>query len=113
LPPIERHPHDLAVLQYTGGTTGTPKGAMLSHANLTANSAQMLAHLGHNMDEQERVLGVLPMFHVFALTTVLNFSIEVAAQIVLLPALTLNRCWRRSNARGPRSSLACPPSGSR
>jgi long-chain acyl-CoA synthetase len=42
-------PQDLAVLQYTGGTTGLPKGAMLSHANLTANSAQMLRHLGHDM----------------------------------------------------------------
>ncbi|NKJ01074.1 long-chain fatty acid--CoA ligase [Novosphingobium sp. SG707] len=91
LPAIERHPHDLAVLQYTGGTTGTPKGAMLSHANLTANSAQMLAHLGHAMSEQERVLGVLPMFHVFALTTVLNFSIEIAAEIVLLARFDLKQ----------------------
>lgn len=91
LPPIERSPRDLAVLQYTGGTTGVPKGAMLSHANLTANSAQMLAHLGHNMETQERVLGVLPMFHVFALTTVLNFSIEVAAQIVLLARFDLKQ----------------------
>lgn len=78
-------PHELAVLQYTGGTTGLPKGAMLSHANLTANSAQMLGHLGKAPEKQERTLGVLPLFHVFALTTVLNYSVETAAEMVLLP----------------------------
>ena len=78
-------PHDLAVLQYTGGTTGVPKGAMLSHANLTANSAQMIAHVGHMPAVQERTLGVLPLFHVFALTTVLNHSVDTAAEMILLP----------------------------
>ncbi len=51
LDPVERSPHDLAVLQYTGGTTGVAKGAMLSHANLAANSAQMIAHVGHMPDK--------------------------------------------------------------
>lgn len=83
--PVERSPGDLAVLQYTGGTTGVPKGAMLSHANLAANSAQMIAHVGHMPDRQERTLGVLPLFHVFALTTVLNYSVDTAAQMILLP----------------------------
>jgi long-chain acyl-CoA synthetase len=83
--PVERSPGDLAVLQYTGGTTGVPKGAMLSHANLAANSAQMIAHVGHMPDRQERTLGVLPLFHVFALTTVLNYSVDTAAEMILLP----------------------------
>ncbi|GGB92604.1 dicarboxylate--CoA ligase PimA [Novosphingobium endophyticum] len=83
--PVERSAHDLAVLQYTGGTTGVPKGAMLSHANLAANSAQMIAHVGHMPDQQERTLGVLPLFHVFALTTVLNYSVDTAAEMILLP----------------------------
>jgi long-chain acyl-CoA synthetase len=83
--PVEQDPHDLAVLQYTGGTTGVPKGAMLTHANLAANSAQMVAHVGHLPETQERTLGVLPMFHVFALTTVLNYSVETAAEMILLP----------------------------
>jgi len=91
LPASDVQPSDLAVLQYTGGTTGLPKGAMLSHANLTANSAQMLAHLGHDMETPERTLGVLPMFHVFALTTVLNFSIEIASAIILLPRFDLDQ----------------------
>ncbi|WCT75432.1 long-chain fatty acid--CoA ligase [Sphingomonas naphthae] len=83
--PVARFPDDLAVLQYTGGTTGIPKGAMLSHANLAANSAQMLVHVGGERPFQERTIGVLPMFHVFALTTVLNFSVEIAAEMILLP----------------------------
>lgn len=83
--PVTCSPQDLAVLQYTGGTTGVPKGAMLTHANLTANSAQMIAHVGHMPEQQERTLGVLPLFHVFALTTVLNYSIDTAAEMILLP----------------------------
>ena len=83
--PVPQTPEDLAVLQYTGGTTGLPKGARLSHANLAANSAQMILHVGHLPERQERTLGVLPLFHVFALTTVLNYSIDTAAEMVLLP----------------------------
>jgi long-chain acyl-CoA synthetase len=82
---VERAPHDLAVLQYTGGTTGIPKGAMLSHANLLANSRQMAVHDRSCPPEAERVMAVLPMFHVFALTTVLNYSVLTAAEMVLLP----------------------------
>lgn len=91
LPPLSVAPEDLAVLQYTGGTTGLPKGAMLSHANLTANSQQMLVHIGHDMETPERTLGVLPMFHVFALTTVLNFSFEIGSEIILLPRFELKQ----------------------
>lgn len=76
---------DLAVLQYTGGTTGRPKGAMLSHGNLVANVLQMHDHDSACPDEPEVVLGILPMFHVFALTTVLNYSALTGGQIVLLP----------------------------
>jgi long-chain acyl-CoA synthetase len=83
--PVERSTADLAVLQYTGGTTGLPKGAMLSHANLLANCRQMAQHDHARPDRAERVMAVLPMFHVFALTTVLNYSIRTAAEIVLLP----------------------------
>ena len=91
LPAIEVTPDDLAVLQYTGGTTGLPKGAMLSHANLAANSQQMLVHIDHDMETPERTLGVLPMFHVFALTTVLNFSFEIGSEIILLPRFELKQ----------------------
>ena len=62
-------PGDLAVLQYTGGTTGMPKGAMLTHANITAATAIYLVWRDDSMPPvgQQRVIGVLPMFHVYAL----------------------------------------------
>jgi long-chain acyl-CoA synthetase len=82
---------DIAVLQYTGGTTGTPKGAMLSHQNITANARQVNLLDPHsranNPDapETDRILGVLPFFHVFANTTVLNRTVDNGGEIVMLP----------------------------
>ncbi|RVU07709.1 long-chain fatty acid--CoA ligase [Novosphingobium umbonatum] len=108
LPEIAVSPDDLAVLQYTGGTTGVPKGAMLSHANLTANAAQMLDHLGHDIGTPERILGVLPMFHVFALTTVLNFAIEIAAEIVLLPRFELSQMLDTMRRKPPTIIFGVP-----
>ena len=80
----------LAVLQYTGGTTGIPKGAMLSHANLTVNVQQVLAWAPDLKDGQERVMGVLPFFHVFAMTTVMNVGIAKGAEMVLMPKFELD-----------------------
>ena len=75
---------DVALIQYTGGTTGTPKGARLSHQNLTANARQVMG-LDPWRDGEDRILGVLPFFHVFANTCVLNRSIFNGAEIVMLP----------------------------
>ena len=86
LPTVE--PGDVAVIQYTGGTTGQPKGATLTHANLTANCAQVLHHVGETKGGQ-RIVGVLPLFHVFALTSVLNYGIATGAELVLLPRFEL------------------------
>ncbi len=108
LPAIEVRPADLAVLQYTGGTTGLPKGAMLSHANLTANSQQMLVHIGHDMETPERTLGVLPMFHVFALTTVLNFSFEIGSEIILLPRFELKQVMETIRRTKPTILFGVP-----
>lgn len=82
-------PEAIAVLQYTGGTTGTPKGAMLSHANLTVNVAQVKAWQNSVAKEGDRILGVLPLFHVFAMTTVMNFGISHGLEIILLPKFEL------------------------
>jgi long-chain acyl-CoA synthetase len=78
---------DLALLQYTGGTTGTAKGAMLSHRNLVANAVQVRAWFGDlaNPDGPDIVLGVLPLFHIYAMTTIMNFSIRGAGTMVLQP----------------------------
>ena len=75
---------DVALIQYTGGTTGTPKGARLSHQNLTANARQVDALDPWN-DGEDRILGVLPFFHVFANTCVLNRTIFNGGEIVMLP----------------------------
>ncbi|TCJ41061.1 long-chain fatty acid--CoA ligase [Parafrankia sp. BMG5.11] len=81
LPPVA--PTDLALLQYTGGTTGRPKGAMLTHANLAANAQQVIAI--DPFEERDTILGVLPLFHVFANTCVLNRTILNGGCIAMLP----------------------------
>ena len=90
---VSASPQDVAVLQYTGGTTGEPKAAMLTHANLSANCAQMGVFVADQMspDEQQRILGVLPLFHVFALTSILNYGIDNGAELVLLPRFELKQ----------------------
>ncbi|HET6182186.1 MAG TPA: long-chain fatty acid--CoA ligase [Acetobacteraceae bacterium] len=78
-------PGDVAVLQYTGGTTGVPKGAMLTHANLAANLRQVQAWSPDCVPGEERIMAVLPFFHVFALTAVLGVGIGWGAEIIMLP----------------------------
>src|SRR5690606_33190753 len=74
IPEIDLH-KDIAVLQYTGGTTGLSKAAMLSHANLSINAKQCRAWMPDTVDGQETALAVIPFFHVFALTTLVNLSL--------------------------------------
>jgi len=85
---------DVAVLQYTGGTTGTPKGAMLTHANVYVNVQQVSAWAPELVPGEERVLGLLPFFHVFALTVVMNFGIAKAAEIIIMPRFSLVEALR-------------------
>jgi len=82
-PTILSDPHDTAVLQPTGGTTGTPKLAELSHRNLIANTAQVSAWVSARPG-QETILAVLPMFHVYGLTTCMLTGIFSASRLVLL-----------------------------
>jgi long-chain acyl-CoA synthetase len=81
---VPLNPDDVAVLQYTGGTTGVPKGAMLTHQNLTANARQVDA-IDPGKDEADRIVGVLPFFHVFANTCVLNRTVQTGGMIAMLP----------------------------
>ncbi len=85
---------DIAVLQYTGGTTGVPKGAILTHANLTANVEQLRRVVGCLEPGKERVLCVLPFFHVFAMTVGLNFGVLIGAELVMLPRFELKQVMR-------------------
>jgi len=69
LPTVGIHHSEIAFLQYTGGTTGVSKGAMLSHRNLVANMQQASAWLGHGIKEgEETIITALPLYHIFALT---------------------------------------------
>jgi len=76
---------DLALLQYTGGTTGFPKGVMLTHKNLIANASMCQAWMYKCKRGEETVLGLLPFFHVYGMTTVMILSVMQAYKMVLLP----------------------------
>jgi len=78
-------PDDLAVLQYTGGAMGVPKGAMLTHANLSANLQQCRAWFTGLTPGKEVFLTALPLFHSFGMTAAMNFPMSVAGAMVLIP----------------------------
>ena len=82
--------NDVAVLQYTGGTTGTPKGAMLTHANVGINAQQSKAWATNLQAGGERVLAALPFFHVFAMTAVMNFALSQGAELIIMPRFVLD-----------------------
>jgi len=83
-PRVEIGLDDIAALQYTGGTTGVSKGAMLTHRNLSCNVQQILTWL-HCAHGTEIVLSALPLFHVFGMTVCMNFPVAAAATMVLMP----------------------------
>lgn len=76
---------DLALLQYTGGTTGTAKGVMLTHYNLVANTLQCKAWFYNSTPGEEKMLAVLPFFHVYGMTVVMNLSVAIGATMILQP----------------------------
>src|SRR5262249_47825121 len=92
---------DIALLQYTGGTTGTPKGAKLTHANLYANTMQTAMWFPKIEVGGERILGVLPLFHVFAMTAVMNTGISQGAELILQPRFRLDAVLKAIHKRRP------------
>ena len=83
--PVEVTPADLALLQYTGGTTGRPKGAMLGHDQLSVNAQQVAALNPFGHPTEEVFMGALPFFHVFANTALLNHAMVTGAAIAMVP----------------------------
>jgi long-chain acyl-CoA synthetase len=85
--PVEIHPNDVAVLQYTGGTTGVPKAAMLTHGNITANTMQagMWFATGAAAKTDVRALAILPFYHVFSMTVMMNLPLYLGGEIIMLP----------------------------
>ncbi|RDI55109.1 AMP-binding protein [Microvirga subterranea] len=84
--PAAPNPQDVAFLQYTGGTTGVPKGAMLTHRNLVANVQQAYAWLWSFLEDgEEIVVTALPLYHIFALTANCLVFLKIGARNVLIP----------------------------
>jgi long-chain acyl-CoA synthetase len=102
-------PQDIALLQYTGGTTGTPKGAILTHQNMRANAAQGRAWMPGLIEGQETVYAVLPLFHAYGLTLCLTFSMSLGATLVLLPRFDLDQMITEMQRRPPTFLPAVPP----
>ncbi len=92
---------DLALLQYTGGTTGYPKGVMLTHYNLSANVQMCEAWLYKTTRGKEIVLGVLPFFHVYGMTTVMNMSIMQGSKMILLPKFDVEEVLKTIDKQKP------------
>ncbi len=84
-PEVAVGPEDLACLQYTSGTTAEPKGVMLTHANLVANTVQARSWLPDVRFGAEVYLGVLPLWHIYGLMSALSVPVSLAATVVLLP----------------------------
>ncbi len=100
--------NDVAVLQYTGGTTGVPKGAMLTHANVTANANQCAAwFIGAKAGE--KTLAVIPFFHVFAMTGVMNLSVLMGFEIITpVPRFELDKTLKAIHKNKPQYFMAVP-----
>ncbi|MDQ2714190.1 MAG: alpha/beta fold hydrolase [Chloroflexota bacterium] len=92
---------DLALIQYTGGTTDTPKGVMLSHSNLVVNAAQVRHWLSGARRGREVILGLLPLSHSYGVTGCMNLSVSMAASLVLLPTARTDQALEAIKAHQP------------
>ncbi|KXG11549.1 Long-chain-fatty-acid--CoA ligase [Anoxybacillus sp. P3H1B] len=92
---------DVALLQYTGGTTGFPKAAMLTHHNLIANTIMCVHWMYRCPKGEETILGVLPFFHVYGMTTIMNLSIMQAYKMILLPKFDIKTTLKTIEKKRP------------
>ncbi|GGI09433.1 long-chain-fatty-acid--CoA ligase [Egicoccus halophilus] len=102
-------PTDVALLQYTGGTTGAPKLAILSHRNLLANVLQSRAWVPGLRDGDEVFYGILPLFHAYGLTLCLTTAVSIGATIVLFPRFDVDQVLDATRRRPPTFLPAVPP----
>lgn len=100
---------DTALLQYTSGTTGTPKGAILTHSNLHANAMQGRAWVPGLVDGEETFYAVLPLFHAYGMTLCLTFAMSIGAKLVLFPTFDLGLVTEASRSSPPTFLPAVPP----
>ena len=108
-PAVTLHPDDVACLQYTGGTTGVPKGAMLTHGNLVATVMQIRQFLMPDSQEAEdHIVAILPIFHAYGMNAVMNLGIHLAATLILLPLPDLPMFLRAVQTERPTFFLGIP-----
>ncbi|WP_102194238.1 long-chain-fatty-acid--CoA ligase [Microbacterium aurantiacum] len=100
---------DTALLQYTSGTTGDPKGAILTHSNLRANAMQGRAWVPGLVDGEETFYAVLPLFHAYGMTLCLTFAMSIGAKLVLFPAFDLDLVTDATRTSPPTFLPAVPP----
>ncbi len=101
--------HDLAVIQYTSGTTGDPKGAMLTHFNLFSNARQGEAWMHGAQYRKEVFYAILPMFHAFGMTLFLTYGVLKQARLVLFPAFDVDLVLAAAKKSPPTVYCAVPP----
>lgn len=107
-PALAAKSEDIAILQYTGGTTGVPKAAVLTHRNLVSNVWQINAWLHHCRFGQERILAVLPYFHVFGMTAGMNWPLNLGGTIILLPRFDATQVLKTIHRQRPTVFPAVP-----
>ena len=105
---VEQSPEDLAVIQFTGGTTATPKGVMLSHRNLIANALQTRHWLPAFVEGKERFLCALPFSHSYGLTTALNVPIALGATLILKPTFSVEDVLNTIQSHHPTAFPGVP-----
>ena len=98
---------DLAVLPYSSGTTGLPKGVMLSHRNLVANLSQM--HVALPIGEDDVLVGVLPFFHIYGMVVIMNQGLRAGATIVTMPRFDLGQFLGLIQEHGVTRTYVVPP----
>lgn len=101
-PDVKINPDDdVALLQYTGGTTGISKGAMLTHKNVVANVMQVREWVPNSKEGQESILGALPFFHVYGMTVAMNLAVCLCSTLILIPRFEINNVLKTINKYRP------------
>ncbi len=109
VPQVDVSCDDLALIQYTGGTTAQPKGVMLSHCNLVANTLQVRHWIPDLREGREGFLSVLPLSHIYGLTTAMNVPVSLAAAMVILPTFVTQDVLRAIRRYRPTIFPGVPP----
>ena len=106
-PAVEIDPEDLAVLPYSSGTTGLPKGVMLSHGNLVANIEQAGQNL--RIEDDDVLIGCLPFFHIYGMTVIMNLGLRYGATIATMPRFDLEQFLELVERHGVTHAFVVPP----